>query len=379
MKIVRPIDINSSVLTSSNISEDDFPAWNVGTIYSKEQRVIYVEPFSVVTITIASPAVISWINHNLPLGQAVIFSTTGGLPTGIDEGVAYYVVDKTADAFNLSTVVNGAPLVTSGTQSGVHTATASIHLVFESLRNDNVGKTPTVSPTHWLQVSATNRWRMFDQSVSSESFTSDTIDVKLQMTGRSNSVAVLNTSGSEVRVIMTDPVEGVVYDRTESLLSTNGINNWYAWYFNPIIRKKNVLFADLPTYSNTEINVIVTDQDSTPKLGALVVGNFTEIGSTQYGMSVGIIDFSVKDRDSFGHSTIVERGFSRRSRMNVWVENSSVDDLVNTLAEIRATAAVYEGSDQFGSSLIYGFFRDFDIGIERPTASMLSISVEGLV
>lgn len=379
MKVVKPKSINNAILTSSNVSEADYSDWVSSVLYQKEDRVIYVDPNSAVTITIASPSVITWPEHGFSMGQIILLSTTGSLPTGFISGIAYYIISKTSSTFQLSERSGGVPVATSGSQSGVHTGTASIHFVFESLKDNNIGKVPLNSPVDWLRVSSTNRWKMFDISVSSRTSNLDNITVVLDVVGRVNSVALLNLSANSVRVIMTDDVEGVVYDQTEDLLSTLGITNWYAWYFNPIVRLRDILFTDLPTYSDAEITVIIEDTGSMAEIGALVTGNFTDFGATQYGMQVGIIDFSVKQRDSFGNTTVVERGFSRRTDINVWVENTFVDEIVNILSELRATPAVYEGSNQFGSSLVYGFYRDFDVVVEMPSNSLLDITIEGLI
>jgi len=80
---------------------------------------------SVVTITIASPAQVTWTGNNLQNGDPIIFTTTGSLPTGISTGTKYYVRNKSGNVFNLGTSPGptGATLNTSGTQSGTHTAT----------------------------------------------------------------------------------------------------------------------------------------------------------------------------------------------------------------------------------------------------------------
>ncbi len=77
------------------------------------------------TITIASPAVITSTGHGFVAGDAVVFSTTGALPTGITAGTVYYVIAAglTANDFEISATRGGAAVNTSGTQSGTHTAT----------------------------------------------------------------------------------------------------------------------------------------------------------------------------------------------------------------------------------------------------------------
>lgn len=75
-----------------------------------------------VTITIASPGVVTWANHGFKVNTAIQFSTTGSLPTGITAGTTYYVSEVVdADSFKISATHGGSDINTSGSQSGTHT------------------------------------------------------------------------------------------------------------------------------------------------------------------------------------------------------------------------------------------------------------------
>ncbi len=76
------------------------------------------------TVTIASPAVFSKTAHGLAAGDAVYFTTSGALPTGLSTNTIYYVISAglTADNFEVSTTRGGSAVNTSGSQSGTHTA-----------------------------------------------------------------------------------------------------------------------------------------------------------------------------------------------------------------------------------------------------------------
>lgn len=74
-----------------------------------------------VTITIATPGVVTWTSHGLSNGQQVVFTTTGALPTGLTAGTAYFVVNATTNTFQVSATSGGSAIATSGTQSGTHT------------------------------------------------------------------------------------------------------------------------------------------------------------------------------------------------------------------------------------------------------------------
>ena len=76
-----------------------------------------------VTMTIASPCVVTSTKHGLRDGTRLVFSTTGALPTGITAGVTYYAKSTAANTFNLYTDAALTNIVnTSGSQSGTHTA-----------------------------------------------------------------------------------------------------------------------------------------------------------------------------------------------------------------------------------------------------------------
>lgn len=76
-----------------------------------------------VTISIASPGVISWTGHPLAIGQSFTLATTGALPTGVTAGAFYYIIAAGfgTNSFEFSATPGGAAVNTSGTQSGTHT------------------------------------------------------------------------------------------------------------------------------------------------------------------------------------------------------------------------------------------------------------------
>ena len=81
------------------------------------------------TISIATPAVITFNSHNLETGDSFKITTTGALPTGLAIDTTYYVTNPATNTFNLSTTyanaIAGTKINTSGTQSGTHTITPS--------------------------------------------------------------------------------------------------------------------------------------------------------------------------------------------------------------------------------------------------------------
>lgn len=85
--------------------------------------------YTTVTMTIASPGVITYVSHGLSDGAAIVFTSTGSLPTGITSGTIYFAKSITADTIHIydtaaHAISGGATgrVDTSVSQSGVHTA-----------------------------------------------------------------------------------------------------------------------------------------------------------------------------------------------------------------------------------------------------------------
>lgn len=244
---------------------------------------------------------------------------------------------------------------------------------------DNPEDGINADPPSWIRVGEINRFKMFSGVLFEQTVRANEIDVTIDPQALVNAVALFNLSGSEVTVTVDDPVDGVVYDKTIQLLDNSAVSDWYSYFFSPIERKKDAIFADLPTYVSAEINVHIDAGAEDARCGELVLGSLTRLGITVYGTKVGIVDYSRKERDIFGGAIILERAFSRRVEYDVRIETNSITSVANRLAEIRATPIVYIGSAEDDATVVYGYYRDFGITYSTPSLSRCTIEVEGLV
>lgn len=300
MKIIRPVTVTDSVLDASNIAENDYPQWAVGTTYA--------------------------------IGAKVIVLST--------------------------------------------------HRIYESLINSNLGNNPTTDDgTKWLNIGATNRWRAFDKTITDQATNTTTITYSFDPQSLVNSIAFFNLEATSVDVTVTDAVDGVVYDETVSLVDNGAVENWWSYFFEPIVRKTEIVLFDLPNYVSAIVDVSINaPTGDTAKVGQIVFGNQKTLGLTTYGTTVGIQDYSTKDTDAFGNVIITERRFAQTVEYDVKLVTSTVRDVQKTLAGFRATPLVYSGTDtgEFGD-LVYGYYRNFGINISTPSLSDATIEVEGLV
>ncbi|WP_417660006.1 carbohydrate-binding protein [Pseudidiomarina sp.] len=238
-------------------------------------------------------------------------------------------------------------------------------------------ETDTSDPPKWLDLGATNRWRMFDDKVGSLTEQAGSIAVELQPGAVINSVALFNLLGRSATVTLTDPSEGVVYQRTVSLVDA-GVSDWYEWFFSPIGRQTDFVLLDLPAYGTATLSVTIDNASDTAAVGHLVMGRQAELGVAVYGSGVGITDYSRKETDTFGNSVVVERSFSKRAEFDVVVETPQIGRVQRLLASLRAQPVVWIGAEGYESTFLFGYYRDFQISISGPSVSDASITVEGL-
>jgi hypothetical protein len=141
------LNIPTNVYTQVKTGPGVLSGLSVNTAGTTSSATVYDGTSSVVTITIATPGVISWPAHGLIAGSAVQFQSTGALPTGLTAGTTYYVstVGLTAAAFSVADTQAHAlagtnTIATSGSQSGVQTAYDVSHPIgtFSTLAQGNI-------------------------------------------------------------------------------------------------------------------------------------------------------------------------------------------------------------------------------------------------
>lgn len=278
---------------------------------------------------------------------------------------------------------NDEPVYNSGTTynlDDVVMVTTGVHRRYRALKtttNEYPPDNTTGSTPAWLDLGATNAWKMFDGVTSTYTENaSGTISVDIDSSQVINAVTLFGLQGSSVVVTMTDPLEGVVYNKTIPLVDNFSVTSWYAYYFEPISAKYDLSLLDLPSYANATLSVTV--QGSSTKIGLLLIGNQTELGKTDYGTSVGITDYSIKQTDDFGNFYVQQRRYSNIKDYAVTVRTDQVAFVTKTLAQYRATPLVWIGTPDNEATIVYGYYRDFNIIISGFEVSDCSIEVEGL-
>lgn len=252
---------------------------------------------------------------------------------------------------------------------------------YESLTDDNTDQPDTgaakTTPT-WLRLGYVNRWRMFRDGRDSKTRQDNSITVTLDLNRVTTGIALLGLEGLTATVTMTDPIEGVVFER-ELTITDAAVGNWWDYYFLPYDVREDFVILDLPPYASATITVTVsgeTETDTTA-IGRYVMGLNRELGTTDHGTRTRWLDSSTRKRDGFGNLTIVPRRRVKLVDYDVSIPTSRVDFVNRELNMLANQPTVFIGDESFSSTIVFGLYRDFDIVISNPALSQASVEVEG--
>jgi len=379
-----PYAIRPDMLTSSTASEPGpgETAWTSGASFAAGERAIVGAPSSTVTISIATPGVVTWNGNGLPDGTPVILTTTGDLPTGLTAGAVYYVVGRAENSFKLAADPDGAPIATSGSQSGTHTATAHVHRTFRSVVGSNTGNPPAIDDgTKWIDVGPTNAWAMFDLIRTVQTISASPLVVTLTPGERVSAAGLDGVLADEATIEVIQGGE-TVYSYSQELL-WRPTTSWSSYFFGKFRQRTSIGRTDLPQYADAQIRITLTRAAGDARCGAAVVGQHVYIGNLEYRAESDALNFSSFDRaETTGEAQLTRRRSVPKIAGAVRAPKSLVDVVRNARIELDAVPALWLGvSDPdhayYGAFAMLGVYRRWLQVFDQPGHILQQLEVEG--
>lgn len=444
MKVINPIVVTDATLNDHSVPETDYAEWAVGTAYDLGDRVILTSTHKIYesivdgvgTNTGNDPATTTgyWIeigatNRWKMFDQSVGSATTtaaGYLVATVKLADADFVdalalldikgtkvvVEVLAQSLGSSSVSSspttsaspsgGASLSSSTSASPSSSESASVSSSpsssLSSSPSSSVSSSPSSSPSSSLSASASSSVSPSggasissslsnspSASVSGSPTTSPSTSLSdsasTSISGSPSESASSSLSPSPSSSASASPYpEGVHWRYEKSLLSepAETDNDWYQYFFASLGQLDNFVLLDVPVWPDAMLRITLTGEEI--ELGTFAFGRAMDIGTTLWGLSLGITDYSTKETDEFGVTTVVERVYAKTMECELFLESSRLQGTYKFLASIRATPVVWIGStaEVYLSTILYGFYKDFDIVLEDYGGCFCSLEIEGL-
>lgn len=345
LKAVRRAAIGDAELSASNVPETPPATWSGATNYALNQQATILSAPHNTTATVYQSLQAGNLNKD-PATQPLWWKKIGTTYAAYNGATTYFEGDRVIDA--------------------------AAHLVYEAATGSTGAD--LLDTGSWLLVGPTNKWAMLDASTTTRSEAERQIVVTIAPAGRVDSIGLFNLDAASVRI--QSATSG--YDESFSLVETSGIIGWHAWFFEPVERRDQLLVTDLPPWLNQSITITIDNGTATAKAGNLVAGQFIDMGLTLSGAEAGIVDYSTKDVDRWGTTTLTEGPFVDKLSLQAAVDYQDVDRVKRFLADYRATATAWQGTDQFGAVTLFGFVRSYSIKFDEAVEGTASLELEGL-
>lgn len=236
--------------------------------------------------------------------------------------------------------------------------------IWESVQANNTGHNPGTDTTSawWVRIGATNPWRAFDNRFGGMTSGGATITYSILLPRSMNAIAFFGLNAQNVRVKLSVPGPSVIYDETITLASRDDVTNLWGYIHNAYTFKPDLVITDLIMPSGSTLDITIT-AGASAQVGEVMIGNDIGIGSTLVDSSLGIVDYSKKDRDEWGGVFLVPRAVTKTVNFRFSIPTDDAARVQRIMERVTSKVCVFyavDGEDPFGTT-VAGILRDYDL------------------
>lgn len=259
------------------------------------------------------------------------------------------------------------------------------HRIYESALASNTNHDPDDLNNQvgqfvwWIDVSATNRWKMFDGENSSATVNATSLTVVLEP-GFISSGYFGGLIGDTLAVTVKDaPGGSTVYSETVTL-ETSYPPDWYEYFFSPFVQLRDVVLQDIPPYLTCEVTCTLTIGAGNVECGMLQVGDLRPLGTTQYNALAIPKTYSYVGIDDFGNNEIKRRKSARDMSLTAYVTLDTADNVVDLMTQVIDTPVVWVATTdpRFAALRCFGLGKG-QLSYDNKGTCFLKLDVTGLI
>jgi hypothetical protein len=228
----------------------------------------------------------------------------------------------------------------------------------------------------WKFLGTTNRWKMFDQFLNTQTTNASTITAIVSVYD-AQAIFVGNVNADSIRIQIEDNLTGtIIEDVTYSLL--NEPTDWLSYFYSDVSYVKSSIIHERTTLTR-DVSVIVTAISSgTAAIGIFLAGSTYSIGTTQWNFKLSALDYSIVAIDTSSGVAYLQQGnYAKLWDGQMFINSNWSPSVYSTLVNIRGTPIVFY--DKPDTTLIYGFIKTFEMTISGTVETRVDIKLQGLI
>ena len=305
------------------------------------------------------------------------FIESQGLVTSTNLGT-----DSTVEWTSVAVSIGDLRKVTT-TSNGASSATYKIYEALTAIGlTDPTTDVGTVSPgigTDWKEVGSVNEWAWANNVLADQATGSGlTIEIELTPAQVINGIGFANVDCELINVEIVDPTDGTVFDEDYDMTSYVGIDSFYDWLFEPIVRSRKLAIFNIPPYPSAVVTITLSVSSGSPSVGAIIAGRQFIVGDSLYGTRFSFDDYSkIEYIPDLGRTIVSERDYSDEVRAQVYVEDARLESVRDYIASLRNVTTVWMADTNDTGTIVFGLLREMVVVLREHNGTFLDLEVGG--
>lgn len=231
----------------------------------------------------------------------------------------------------------------------------------------------------WIFLGTTNKYKMFDQFLNTQSVKNGKIEVEIVAYG-SNGIYLGNLVCNKVTIEVVDNdsldiIESAYYVMYRDIL------DWQDYFYGTWIEdKKDSIFYERTTLSKNISYLITIDNGaSDAKCGICYIGTIKDIGQTKFNVNVGALDYStVAINISTGATYLSKGNYAKTMSVDIFTPTSQSSAVYKALISARGTPVVFIGG-VYELITVYGYIQKFEEVLAGAVETAITVDIVGLI
>jgi len=265
---------------------------------------------------------------------------------------------------------------------------------YKSVTDGNLGNIPTDNPSLWLKWSVSNPHACIDLKSGTSTICDATTktggaspyDLILEFdTSRYDTIALGDVRGTDIiiEVFQSSDLVTPVQTITEKIETRYTVDSWFNYFYSPLIPdltefERNFFYRIQPVVGKVKVTV-TEGYGSYSSIGFLNSGKTEYVADTLFSVGMGIEDYSKKETDEFGDTSLTRRISRDTMDIEIQFESGRINHVKRLIKRKLGKVVLFivdESADSgYENLLLQGYVENYTTVLSNPVQTQASISI----
>lgn len=269
--------------------------------------------------------------------------------------------------------------------------------LYKCVIDNNLNVIPTENELSWLFWGTSNRYGAIDlQATTTTVCNAQTktgglapYDLVMEFTNNKYDVIALGgVKGNSIKIEVFDSNSILVQTIENAVSGRSCVDSWWNYYNCPLVGQggdveENFYFRILAVSGTIKVTVTELTEDNESSVAYVIGGNSSFIGDTLFNVNMGLTDYSVKETDDFGITTLLRRQSRELMDIDIIFDSVRVNSVKRLIRGLLGRVVLFVNDESEDSAyenlLLLGYVDDFQTVLNNGVKTQASISIEEVI